>query len=390
MIYFFSLYLLLELIFFLLISYLQIRIPWIITDKNEYPDFKKEKIKNFIKKTYDYDLGWNWKPKTTHREKIFNQINKIVFGSFGERANFNKTKKKNSFASFGDSFVFCRYVKNHETWQEQLNKLSNFKGLNLGVGNYGLDQIYLKYKKTKLPKNIKIIFIGFVPETLSRCLCLWKHYHEFNNIYAFKPKFSIYKNKIKLIKNPIKDRESFKNIKKVIKDLKKKEFFYKEKFSKNKLNFPYFLSSLKNLKYNVRLIYFSTLKVLRINNDKIFEFIIKNNCIKNDIYFANKGNKKLIENLMLKINNLSKSRNQKIFFLIFPQKYDLFLKYQNYDKFFQMQKDKFEIIDFTKIFKKKDINKIYLPDQYGGHLTPFGNKIVAETLSKKIYSMKFN
>ena len=37
--------------------------------------------------------------------------------------------------------------------------------------------------------------------------------------------------------------------------------------------------------------------------------------------------------------------------------------------------------NYVKNFK--DINKIYFPDQYGGHLTPYGNKIVAETLFKK-------
>ena len=41
-----------------------------------------------------------------------------------------------------------------------------------------------------------------------------------------------------------------------------------------------------------------------------------------------------------------------------------------------------EIIDFTQIFKKYDLNKIYLPGKYGGHLSNFGNLIVAKTLKK--------
>ena len=65
-----------------------------------------------MKKTFDINLGWDWKPKSKHQEKIFSKINKISFGKFGER-NGAKLKKKNhiEFASFGDSFVFCRYVK---------------------------------------------------------------------------------------------------------------------------------------------------------------------------------------------------------------------------------------------------------------------------------------
>jgi hypothetical protein len=214
-------------------------------------------------------------------------------------------------------------------------QIINFKGLNLGVGNYGLDQIYLKYLKTNIPKNIKIIFIGFVPEALSRCLCSWKHYHEFNNIYGFKPKFVNYKNSIKLINNPIYNQDSFKNFNKILIKLKKNEFFYKEKFLKYKFNFPYSISFIKNINRNFKLLYFSILKILNLNSNKLYEFIIKENCFKNDYYFSKKKNQKLIFGIMSKISNVSKKRKHEIFFLIFPQKYDLLIKNRNYEKFFK-------------------------------------------------------
>ena len=46
-------------------------------------------------------------------------------------------------------------------------------------------------------------------------------------------------------------------------------------------------------------------------------------------------------------------------------------------------KKKFNIIDFTDIFIGKDANRIYLPGEYGGHLTKYGNKLVAKTIIKK-------
>ena len=58
-----------------------------------------------------------------------------------------------------------------------------------------------------------------------------------------------------------------------------------------------------------------------------------------------------IKKLMLEINEISKKRNQKIFFLIFPQKYDLALTQKNYKKFFMTLNNKLKIIDFTKIMK---------------------------------------
>ena len=293
--YIFIIFFIFELVIFLLINFFRGKIPWIITNDDEYPIFDKKKIKSFFNKTFDAHLGWNWKPNTKHEEKIFFKTNKIFFGALGERKNIKNKKKIYDFATFGDSFVFCRYVKNDETWQEQLSKLNISKGLNFGVGNYGLDQTYLKYTNTKLPKSVKNIFIGFVPETLSRCLCSWKHYHEFNNTYAFKPKFQIFKRKLNLIDNPIKNIHSFENIKKIIKIIKNKEFFYKEKFIKYKLFFPYSFSVTREAKYNLKLFYYSALKILNINNNKIYEFIIKNNCVANDNYYLNRRNKQLIK-----------------------------------------------------------------------------------------------
>ncbi len=375
-----------ELILFLLINFLRSKVPWVITKKDEYPVFNKKKISTFLKKTHNIYLGWNWKPNTTHKEKIFHKTNKIYFGKFGERKGFKSFKRKNNFASFGDSFVFCRYVNNNQTWQEYLTKFIKYNGFNFGVGNYGLDQIYLKYLNTKLPKNIKTVYIGFVPETLSRCLCSWKHYHEFNNIYGFKPKFSLYKNDLKLIHNPIKNINSFNNIKGIINNLKQKEFFYKEKFFKHQLCFPFVYKFFFNPVHNVKLLYYSILKISNINKNKIYEYIIKENCYKNDDYFLKRKNKLLIKKLMLKIKKVAKRRNQKVFFLIFPQKYDLSLNVKNYEKFFMMLNKEFKIIDFTNTFENNDLNKIYFPAQYGGHLTPYGNKIVAETLIKKKFT----
>ena len=84
----------LEFLLFLLVNYLRIKIPWVITDKDEYPIFNKKKIQTFLEKTHNSYLGWNWKPYSTHIEKIFNKKNKIYFGKYGEIKNSIISKKK--------------------------------------------------------------------------------------------------------------------------------------------------------------------------------------------------------------------------------------------------------------------------------------------------------
>ena len=71
-----------ELFLNLLIKFLKFKkIPWIITNTDENPVFNKKKINSFFKSTYNKELGWNWKPKQSHKEKIFFKNNKIKFGN---------------------------------------------------------------------------------------------------------------------------------------------------------------------------------------------------------------------------------------------------------------------------------------------------------------------
>ena len=56
-----------------------------------------------------------------------------------------------------------RYSNDKESLQYFLEIYTKSKIFNHGVGNYGLDQVYLKIKK-KINKNMKNIIVIFVPE----------------------------------------------------------------------------------------------------------------------------------------------------------------------------------------------------------------------------------
>ena len=89
---FFLIFFFLEISFFITILVLKSKkIPWIITLKDKTPLFSKARIDEFIKKKFSYDLGWDWKKP---RSKITN---------------------KEKLASFGDSFVYCRYSSKNKT-----------------------------------------------------------------------------------------------------------------------------------------------------------------------------------------------------------------------------------------------------------------------------------
>ena len=156
---------------------------FILNDIYRFKNFKKKDIVNFY---------WDNKPKMKFfdildRKRIYYEINPK-----GQKKRI-QIKKITLFLSFGDSYVFCRQVKDNDTWQEIIAKKNNYKILNYGVGNYGIDQSILKYSKTNLDKNVKYIIQGFVPETICRVQSQWKHFLEFGNLHGFKPKFYLRK-----------------------------------------------------------------------------------------------------------------------------------------------------------------------------------------------------
>ena len=68
--------------------------------------------------------------------------------------------KSTKVSVFGDSFAFCRYVNDDKTWQSFIEKKIKSNVKNFGVGNYGLDQSYLKYLKYKKKfKKIKLSYL---------------------------------------------------------------------------------------------------------------------------------------------------------------------------------------------------------------------------------------
>merc|ERR1712094_40123 len=138
---------------------LKIEFKWLLNKNDEFPKFDNK--------------------KNTEGSENSNRKTDFKISKYGFRGK--KKYKKSSFSVFGDSFAFCRYVNDDETWESYLDKKIKSNVLNFGVGNYGLDQSYLKYLKYKNKIKTKIIIFNFVPETIARINSLWKHYREFGN-----------------------------------------------------------------------------------------------------------------------------------------------------------------------------------------------------------------
>jgi len=365
---------------------------WIITNKNSVEQFNKIKFNNFKEKNYNYELGWDKKKNLKNFDlidgkKIFYSIDKN-----GYRKSSHKTKT-NTISTFGDSYTFCRQVNDTQTWQELISYNRKKFVSNYGVGNYGLDQAYLKFKKTKLNYKTKLIIFGFVPETICRIQSTWKNYLEFGNIHGFKPYCVLKNNNLCIKRNPLKPFHRFDDLKNIINSIKKNDRFYKEKFLKFLFKPLYLISFFKNFNFNIKLFYliFKT-KNNKILSKKLFSVVMENNIKLSHKLYNENHSKKIMEKLIHKINYDIIKKKKKCYFLIIPQLNDLKLPSRiQYQKFFKNLSAKYKILDLTNDFlAKNDYQKLYINDKYGGHLNKKGNLFVSKIIMKYLFQDEKN
>ena len=157
----------------------------------------------------------------------------------------------NLISCYGDSFTFSRQVNDNETWCYYLSKLTKSNVLNWGIGNHGMDQALLRLEREFTKNKTKVVIMANVPDTISRVVSYWKHFYEYGNVWAFKPRYELDVNKqLRLVPNLIDKPEKFYELEKYIDELKKHDYFYKEKFLKDLIKFPYSFYVLKNSKRN--------------------------------------------------------------------------------------------------------------------------------------------
>ena len=389
----FIILILLEIIIRSLVKFFKKDFIWFITDEDEYPPKLKTDIKTFYKKNYSYKLGWNYSPNLNGTEildgkKTFFKINKL---GYRETKNRYKSRK---IILLGDSFAFARYVNDNETWSSYLEKNFKTKIYNYGVGNFGLDQSIIKYDTIKNKKKAELVILAVVPETILRIHSIWKHYLEFGNVFGFKPSYIIKKNKLFNVKNPLERSDDFKILKKKINSIKKKDIFYnhflKYKFSKIYL-FTYFRSFFY---FNKILFYLTLFKFYKKINSKRSSYyfkkskavVLKKNIILSYKFYKSYDKTSLIYKMLINFNNKLKKEKKKLLILFIPQLIDLEIegnKKKGYINFTKSLNKKLNIVDFTYYFKKeRNINKYYLEDKYGGHLSKKGNKFVSIKLKK--------
>ena len=376
---------------FLIVRIQRRSFPWLVTKADEYPVHTPDVIRKFVSNSHDADLGWVRKPNSQGTEKGSKGEVRYEINSLGARAIPWELESK--IAAFGDSYVFGRQVEDEETWPAQLSHMTSRGVLNFGVGNYGADQALIRYEKTYLPDSVEHVVLGFVPETISRIHSSWKHYLEFGNTLAFKPRFSLMPDGGLLkIDNLVRKAEDFFVLPSLIPQLQKNDFFYKKKFRSFQFRFPYLLSFLRHPFYNSILIsalgFRAFARFLGFSDPSIesrpFSIVMSRNIRDAHQYYADPKAQQLLTEILRRFVEEAGKRGHRPLILVMPQLLDL----KNADihtphrAYFAKLAETLPLLDLTDLFSSADVQSCYVNDQYGGHFSAAGNFRVASRLAQ--------
>jgi hypothetical protein len=390
-----------ELLLFVAVNFCRNRFPWVITSQDEVPVLDKAALRKFVDYSFDPDLGWVRKPDSTGTER--GRFGDIIFhiDSTGSRSH-QRSDIPPVVATYGDSYTFCRQVADDDTWQAKLAETLGVGVLNYGVGNYGLDQALMRYEQANLPDSIKISVIGFVPETICRVQSYWKHYLEFGNTFAFKPRFELTNDgSLNLVPNIMRTLDDFDRLKKMLPVIQQHDFFYRRKFRHLQFRFPYSLSLLRSPIRQIGLLWAvmqrECLRLLGIRKESTenlpFSLIMEENIRQSHALYKEENSQALLKALLMRFKETAMAKGHAPLVVVMPQLFDLRLISEGnipYQAFFEDIDTTIPVIDMTKQFLENKFEDLYVNDQYGGHLSPFGNHLVSQKVTDWIKTISPN
>jgi hypothetical protein len=381
----------LEIIIFFIVRHFRKEYQWLIVADDESPKFDVTALKKFLHQGFDPFLGWTRKPNTSGFDNTPEGKVEYRIDNFGARENPTLSPIIDTIATFGDSYTFCRQVRDDETWQALLSRHLQTGVQNFGVGNYGADQALLRYENTTLASSVKIVILGFVPETICRIQSYWKHYLEFGNTFAFKPRFTLENGKLVLHPSAMSSLDDFLKYKENLPKVRKIDGFYTKKFRSLQFRFPYLFSFFRHPNRNLKLLYSLIIRgwarkrgksLPQIENEP-FNVTMSYNILESHKMYKNNRVCELFTEILIRFKLKAQERGHLPVVLVMPQLIDVKLFQKGKapcTEFFKNLDIGIPVWDLTTSISTQNVSELYTEDSYGGHFSSIGNRLVSEYL----------
>ena len=272
-----------------------------------------------------------------------------------------------------------------ETWESALGREMRTGVLNYGVGNR-LDRVAGPREQF----NTASYGQGGGAETICRVQSL-KHYLEFGNIMAFKPRFVLENGRLALKRNPISGKADFANLERWVDTLQPFDRFYKGKFKKYQFRFPFVFSFLRAPLRNARLFGLITLAAaIRAMgrqttdiDDRVFRVIMIDNIRASHLLYLDEASVSLLTGLFERFSTSARRRGHRALIVFLPQLADLMQRRTavHYQNFLRRESPDFQVVDLTDALAGRPLHDLYVNDKYGGHLSAHANEMVGNVLA---------
>ncbi len=245
-------------------------IPTVVLE--EFPEIDRELLDKFT--SFDPELGWVPQPDMTKQKDTGDHLpgedmgdNVVTYSTdeYGSRVCPARERADGhaddgvTVSTYGDSYCFCREVNDDETVQNYLAEELDTHVGNYGGGNYGLDQALLRLKRQYRDDPTDYVFMYVTASSIARILSVWKHYQEFGNVLAVKPRYTLEDGSLKLIESPVDDKEELLDLESKAEFLRTHDYHYEHWFKSHLASFPYAPHFLRNPN-QVRYALYSALK----------------------------------------------------------------------------------------------------------------------------------
>lgn len=147
--------------------------------------------------TLDPQLGW-----TIRKNGRFGDHTANSLGIRSSREySFQPPEAVVRVAAFGDSFTHGSEVANDQAWTALMEETGHdLEVLNFGVGAYGTDQAYLRYRELGKKFDPDVVFIGFMTENIFRNVNTFRPFYNRETGFPLaKPRFRTQDGKLQLI-----------------------------------------------------------------------------------------------------------------------------------------------------------------------------------------------
>ncbi|UOO95712.1 hypothetical protein MUK72_03150 [Halococcus dombrowskii] len=214
----------------------------------EFPEIDRALLEKLS--SFDAELGWCPQPEQTKQKDTGDhlpgeEVRTVVEYStdeYGSRVCPAADRDEStdiSISTYGDSYCFCREVDDDETFQHHLaEKLDTHVG-NYGGGNYGLDQALMRLQRQYPEDPTDYVIVLVTASSIARILSVWKHYQEFGNVLAVKPRYRLDDGSLERVETPITEREDLLDLESYAEFLRSHDYHYDHWFKPHLARFPY-------------------------------------------------------------------------------------------------------------------------------------------------------